>query len=283
MERGAGKHEEGRPAASCRSCKRRKLFYLQGYESTSVDQILQALHLSKGGFYHHFESKEALLWAICEERASSCAQAIAKAVADCPGGASARINAMFDKNGLWRQDQTDFLGLLIRVGYRGGNLTLRERLKSRLYQLCLPIVDTIVADGVDSGEFLTPYPHGAGSLVLQLGLSFTDEIARLLAEEGPPDTARILEYLELYRYAVEQVLGAPLWLHRSVPDALYGRSVRPHLAEAPTLILQMARPHRAAQPQPIASLVKGRCQAQPDGGIPPLPALAYGLRALPVL
>lgn len=186
-----------------------KLFYLQGYESTSVDQILQALHLSKGGFYHHFESKEALLWAICEERASSCAQAIAKAVADCPGGASARINAMFDKNGLWRQDQTDFLGLLIRVGYRGGNLTLRERLKSRLYQLCLPIVDTIVADGVDSGEFLTPYPHGVGSLVLQLGLSFTDEIARLLAEEGPPDTARILEYLELYRYAVEQVLGAP--------------------------------------------------------------------------
>ena len=30
------------------------LFYAQGYEQTSVQDILDAIGISKGGFYHHF-------------------------------------------------------------------------------------------------------------------------------------------------------------------------------------------------------------------------------------
>lgn len=35
-----------------------ELFYRQGYYNTSVDDILKSLSLSKGAFYHHFQSKE---------------------------------------------------------------------------------------------------------------------------------------------------------------------------------------------------------------------------------
>lgn len=35
-----------------------ELFYKQGYYNTSVDDILKSLSLSKGAFYHHFNSKE---------------------------------------------------------------------------------------------------------------------------------------------------------------------------------------------------------------------------------
>ncbi|MDR3086048.1 MAG: TetR/AcrR family transcriptional regulator, partial [Christensenellaceae bacterium] len=117
-----------------------ELFYQKGYERTTIDDILEMLNLSKGGFYHHFESKEALLMSICEEKALASYEAIREAVEHCPGQCADRINAMFDKNGLWRGDRSDFLGLLIRVGYRGGNLLLREHLKRRLFELCLPIV-----------------------------------------------------------------------------------------------------------------------------------------------
>ena len=34
-----------------------KLFYTKGYENTSVQDILDAVGFSKGGFYHHFDSK----------------------------------------------------------------------------------------------------------------------------------------------------------------------------------------------------------------------------------
>ena len=38
-----------------------KLFYDQGYENTTVEDILAESHTSRGSFYHYFESKDALL------------------------------------------------------------------------------------------------------------------------------------------------------------------------------------------------------------------------------
>ena len=38
-----------------------KLFYDQGYEDTTIDEIVEESGTSKGSFYHYFESKDALL------------------------------------------------------------------------------------------------------------------------------------------------------------------------------------------------------------------------------
>ena len=55
-----------------------ELFCKNGYEETSVQDILDILHLSKGSFYHHYESKESLLEAICVRRASDNFERIAR-------------------------------------------------------------------------------------------------------------------------------------------------------------------------------------------------------------
>lgn len=38
-----------------------ELFYKQGYDDTTVDEIVELSGTSKGSFYHYFESKDALL------------------------------------------------------------------------------------------------------------------------------------------------------------------------------------------------------------------------------
>lgn len=38
-----------------------KLFYEQGYDNTTVDEIIELSGTSKGSFYHYFEGKDALL------------------------------------------------------------------------------------------------------------------------------------------------------------------------------------------------------------------------------
>lgn len=38
-----------------------KLFYKQGYENTTVDEIIELSKTSKGSFYHYFKGKDALL------------------------------------------------------------------------------------------------------------------------------------------------------------------------------------------------------------------------------
>jgi AcrR family transcriptional regulator len=38
-----------------------KLFYEQGYEDTTIEEIIEESQTSKGSFYHYFEGKDALL------------------------------------------------------------------------------------------------------------------------------------------------------------------------------------------------------------------------------
>ena len=53
-----------------------ELFCRNGYESTSVQDIIDSLNTSKGSFYHHFISKEALLEEICSRRADQISAAV---------------------------------------------------------------------------------------------------------------------------------------------------------------------------------------------------------------
>ena len=38
-----------------------RLFYRQGYDDTTVDEIIDESQTSRGSFYHYFEGKDALL------------------------------------------------------------------------------------------------------------------------------------------------------------------------------------------------------------------------------
>lgn len=45
----------------------RELFFTRGYAATSINDILDSQHVSKGSFYHHFESKLEVLTALCKQ------------------------------------------------------------------------------------------------------------------------------------------------------------------------------------------------------------------------
>ena len=46
-----------------------QLFSVKGYFNTSINDILEATHLTKGGLYGHFRSKEEIWYAVYEEAA----------------------------------------------------------------------------------------------------------------------------------------------------------------------------------------------------------------------
>ena len=48
------------------------LFARQGYDATSVNQLIECAGISKGAFYHHFSSKEDVLETRPKARATSC-------------------------------------------------------------------------------------------------------------------------------------------------------------------------------------------------------------------
>lgn len=51
-----------------------ELFREKGYEKTSIQDIISALGMSKGAIYHHFKSKEEILFAVMEQQFSYAEQ-----------------------------------------------------------------------------------------------------------------------------------------------------------------------------------------------------------------
>jgi TetR/AcrR family transcriptional regulator, transcriptional repressor for nem operon len=62
------KKEKGRKTRQMIVDKSLQLFSVKGYHSTSINDILQETHLTKGGLYSHFKSKEQI-WYSCYDKA----------------------------------------------------------------------------------------------------------------------------------------------------------------------------------------------------------------------
>ncbi|HEX9642347.1 MAG TPA: TetR/AcrR family transcriptional regulator [Candidatus Krumholzibacteria bacterium] len=56
------------------------VFARRGYGGAAVDEIVAEAGLSKGAFYHHFPSKEAVFQALLAARARRCTEAMAAAI-----------------------------------------------------------------------------------------------------------------------------------------------------------------------------------------------------------
>jgi AcrR family transcriptional regulator len=79
-----------------------KLFYTNGYEKTSIQDILDSMHFSKGGFYHYFDSKLSLLEAICEQRTEEMCEMARAVSGNDYKRVSERLNAILGSSALWK-------------------------------------------------------------------------------------------------------------------------------------------------------------------------------------
>lgn len=187
-----------------------KLFYRKGYEATSIQDILDDLKMSKGGFYHHFESKLQLLDALCQGQMQENGERMREAVESKKGDAIAQFNALYEYCTLWQEGQEAFASLVLKTAYEGGSVQLRDSLKQAMLANARPLMKEIILDGVEQQKFFTRYPDEIGELLLQLFANLNDEIAMLLAKgEKNGSLPAILNLLMVYRHAAETLTGAP--------------------------------------------------------------------------
>lgn len=187
-----------------------RLFCTKGYEKTSVQDILDEMGFSKGGFYHHFDSKLAVLEAICQKRAQeSCAQA-REAVAGLTSAVD-QLNALFHSAPLWSGGQPGFVSLLIRVAYREDGALMREKMKQSQFDGLQGVLEEILQEGVRTKAFFVTDVPTSAALLLRLYAQFADEIAFLLAREDSEEKLMdgLLRRLSVYRAAIERFLLAP--------------------------------------------------------------------------
>ena len=129
-----------------------RLFCTKGYEKTSVQDILDEIGFSKGGFYHHFDSKLAVLEAICEQRAQETCDR-AREAAGVQQGAVNRLNALLHDGALLHSGNAGFVFLLIQVAYREDGALMREKIKQCQLEQMQDVLAEILAEGAQTREF----------------------------------------------------------------------------------------------------------------------------------
>lgn len=196
-----------------------RLFCLKGYEATSVQDILNVLHVSKGGFYHHFASKEALLNTLFYQRAED-ALAHTEELLSAQTDVMKRLNLLMYGFLPLRREEADFTAMLMPMLDRPEGRALRLCYQEALLETFLPAMQREMAMAQDAGV-LFPAHNDLAEIVLHLlGQCWVDVAALLVASSKKaqkPEAAALLSILNRYRRALERLLDAPFGSVEIIP------------------------------------------------------------------
>jgi AcrR family transcriptional regulator len=183
----------------------------KGYEQMAIADILDELHISSGAFYHYFDSKPALLFALVERMGESVAQLVLPIIHDRQLSALDKLQRFFATLDQHKLAHKRLMLQYLRVWYGDENAIVRHKLYQARVKRLTPWLEEIIRQGVAEGVFQTPYPDQAARMIISLledlGYATVDLI--LSAESGPDDLPRLQRIVEACADALERVLGAP--------------------------------------------------------------------------
>src|ERR1700739_3645917 len=102
-----------------------RLMLSKGYERLTVQDILDDLQISKGAFYHYFDSKPAVIDALTTRLVGDSERALAPIVEDPQMGATKKLQAFFGEIIRWKSERQNLFVAMLPVWYAPDNFAFR--------------------------------------------------------------------------------------------------------------------------------------------------------------
>ena len=167
-----------------------RLFLSQGYENTSVDEIIEAAGIAKGTFYYYFQSKEQMLEAVIgmmiEAEAEVARQVLASGM-PVPQKIVGIVSSVRPT-----QEERPIEDALNRPE----NVLMHDKLQRQLISDILPLLSQAVEEGVHDGLFACDHIPERVRMLLLLSCDLFDE--------GPSSQAVVDVFIDV----LEKTLGA---------------------------------------------------------------------------
>jgi AcrR family transcriptional regulator len=214
-----------------------RLVYTKGYESMTIQDILDDIGISSGAFYHYFKSKPAVLEALAERMQDEIERNVLPIVHDSHLSANEKLRRFF-ATVLRREITTEakiIIDALLRIWFTNGNALIRQKVDAARIERLTPLLTEIVRQGIREADLTTPYPDQAGEVALSLiqGLQYSlaKRFSRFETGRDPSQNiAAVVAIYDAYMDAIERVLGAPSSLLYRLDPAAVRESLALHEA-----------------------------------------------------
>jgi AcrR family transcriptional regulator len=185
-----------------------RLILSNGYERLTIQDILEDLQISKGAFYHYFDSKLAVVEALTERLVDDSERALARIAEDPELGAAEKLQLFFGEIIRWKSARQNLMVAMLPVWYAPGNLAFRQLVDRATAKRLAPLLSVIVRQGVDEHRFATSYPEQAGAIIVALVQTLQDAMAQHLLTPAP-NVKEMVAIHGAHIEAIERYLGVP--------------------------------------------------------------------------
>lgn len=191
-----------------------QLVFSKGFEQMTIQDLLDTLKISKGAFYHYFDSKQALL-EVMVERIQQDAEKIYLPIAHDPNlKGLEKLEQIFGTVARWKTTQIDFLFSLLKTWYADENVVFRQKVTTRGVENLIPILKIIIQESIEQGVMDASFAGQTAEVVAAMMTDMGDKVARLLLATNLEDVNECREkYREMeqivavYTRSIERVLG----------------------------------------------------------------------------
>jgi len=188
-----------------------KLFYQEGYENTSISNIIDSVGIAKGTFYHYFKSKTDLLDQIIARQTRMIDLEIEKVLDEIEDNAIVELNNIFQNIGQYKLENKEVMLMMVRILYNESNLLLKTKLFRKRVEMIAPKIARVIKRGKDEGVFNTGNPDYIARMLLYMG-NFVGEVFAdmLFANElNEQNRNKYWEMCRTYEQTIERILGSP--------------------------------------------------------------------------
>lgn len=141
-----------------------RLFMEQGYENTSIQDIIDHLGgLSKGAIYHHFKSKEDILIAVIDRMTAESNQMLASIRDRMDLCGKDKLKMIF-KESIRRPVQNDIF--TVAPDFHNNPKLLFGLLHETIEEAAPDYILPIIRQGISDGSIQTDYPEQLAELIL---------------------------------------------------------------------------------------------------------------------
>lgn len=182
----------------------------RGFADVSVADVIEAVGVSKGAFYHYFPTKAALLDGVVNRLVGTTVAQVAAIAADPALDPLAAFRSVVHAMPAGQPARQDLMAELLVVWFTDENAVLRDRVRQSSCARLSPHLAGLIRRGREQGVFTPSSAEGCAVVVCTLMLDLGEAVGRLLLahRQGVVTFSVVEDVVTSYAEAIERALGA---------------------------------------------------------------------------